>query len=254
MYERIKDIDIYYERCGSGRPVLILHGWGCNTDVMRSVSDYVASVGREAISIDFPGFGKTAAPQDAWSVYDYADATYELIQRLGIQGCDVMGHSFGGRIIIILASRYPELFGRLILVDAAGIRPKRSAGYYARVYVYKLGKLMKRSAALDKLFGISKRQANAGSEDYKALSGVMKQVFVKVVNEDLAPLLKSIRNETLLIWGSEDNETPMYMAKRMERDIADCGLAVINGAGHFSFLDGYGQFCSIIKVFLEDRV
>ncbi len=98
---------------------------------------------------------------------------------------------------------------------------------------------------------LEQRLQNAGSADYRALSKLMKQTFIKVVNEDLTPLLKNINESALLVWGSEDSETPLYMAKTMERLIPDAGLVVFNGAGHFSYLDEFHRFMAVLKSFLE---
>jgi pimeloyl-ACP methyl ester carboxylesterase len=250
MLTEINGININFERIGHGSPVLILHGWGACIETMRPVADYIAAIGYEAVLPDFPGHGKSGQPEEPWGVPEFAELTEKFIRQQKIEGCDVLCHSFGGRVTILLAAGDPKLFNRLILTDAAGIRPKRTLKYYAKIYSYKAGKKLSKIGWLDRLLGFSKRSENAGSAEYRALSGVMRTTFVKVVNLDLAPLLKSIRNETLLVWGSCDRDTPLYMAKRMEREIKNSGLAVIEGAGHFCFLDDYPRFCSIIKAML----
>lgn len=244
---------IHYERSGQGRPVLLLHGWGANTQVMKPIADYLSSIGREAVSLDFPGFGDSPEPPEPWGVDEYAQLVRRFMEEQEIVGADVLAHSYGGRVAILLSSQDPALFSKLVLVDAAGIRPKRSVGYYVRVYSYKLGKKLQKIPWLDRLLGLSEKQKNAGSEDYRAASGVMRATLVKSVNLDLGPQLKQIKNETLLVWGEDDTATPVYMAQRMEREIPNAGLALIPNAGHFSFLDQYARFCSIIKVVLEDR-
>ena len=243
---------LHYERRGEGKPVLLLHGWGANIAAMKPIADCVVQMGYEAISLDFPGFGESKAPKEAWGVPEYAEITREFMEALRIRGCDVICHSFGGRVTILLASEDPTLFRRLILVDAAGIRPKRGLGYYFRTYRYKLGKKLSKIAWADSLLHLSEKQKNAGSEDYRALSGTMRQTFVKVVNLDLAPCLKKIKNETLLIWGELDTATPLSMAERMEKEIKNAGLAVLPGAGHFSYLDQYPRFCAILKALMEE--
>lgn len=246
-------VQLNYERRGEGSPVLLLHGWGANIAAMKPIADCVISLGYEAVSLDFPGFGESPEPKEPWGVAEYAAVTRAFIEEQGIAGCDVICHSFGGRVTILLASEDPSLFHRLILVDAAGVRPKRSLKYYARTYLYKLGKKLKKVGFLDRMLHLSERQRNAGSEDYRALSGTMKGTFVKVVNLDLAQKLRDIQNETLIVWGENDTETPMYMAERMKREIKNSGLAVLPGAGHFSYLDQYPRFCSILKALMEEQ-
>ena len=255
MQTEINGIQIYYERQGGSdkKKVLVLHGWGASVDAVRPIMNQVEFLGYEAIALDFPGMGKSEPPSTPWAVEDYAALTRAFIEKLDIYGCDVICHSFGGRVTIMLASEDENIFSRLILVDAAGIRPKRTLSYYVRTYSYKLGKKLSRVAFLDKLFRISEKQKNAGSADYKALSGVMRATFVKVVNLDLKDRLSRIKNETLLIWGSEDADTPLYMAKQMEKSIKGSGLSVIEGAGHFSYADNYPQFCAILSAMLKQN-
>ena len=244
----IDGTNIYYERQGAGKPVLLLHGWGASTEAMQSIASCVAALGREAISLDFPGFGRSDNPPGPWGVPEYGAFVREFMAALSIQGCDVIAHSFGGRVVIFLASELPALFNRLILVDAAGIKPRRGPRYYFRVYTYKLGKRLQRIPWLDRLLHISQRQKNAGSEEYRQLSGDMRATYVKTVNLDLSPRLSAIENETLLIWGEKDTVTPLWMGKKMEREIKNAGLAIIPGAGHFSYADDYPRFCSILKI------
>lgn len=252
MTAQIDGLTTAYRRTGTGRPVLLLHGWGACMDAMAPIENHLAAIGREAVSFDFPGFGDTDAPKEPWGVPEYAGFTRKFIAFAGIEGCDVICHSFGGRVTVFLAAAEPELFGRLILTDAAGVRPKRGPGYYLRVYSYKTAKALSKAAFLDRLFGFSKRLDRAGSDDYRTLDGVMKATFVKVVNLDLTDKLDMIKNETLLVWGENDTATPLYMAKTMEQRIKNSGLAVIPGAGHFSYLDAPVQYMAIIDVLLKE--
>ena len=91
----------------------------------------------------------------------------------------------------------------------------------------------------------------AGSADYQQLSGVMRQVFVRVVNQDLTPYLPKIQAPSLLIYGADDQDTPVRYGKIMEKKIPNAGLVVLENAGHFSYLDQFPRYISIVKVFLE---
>lgn len=240
-----------YERMGTGKPLLILHGWGSSIGAMAPVAKCAAALGYEAISLAFPGFGGTEEPREAWTVRDYARFTREFIMQQGIAGCDVACHSFGGRVTIMLAAEDPKLFNRLIMIDAAGIKPKRTLKYHIKTLCFKLGKRLAKISFIDKAFGLSQRQKAAGSADYRALkTDVMRKTFVNVVNQDLTSLLDSIKNEALLIWGEKDTATPLEDARIMENKMPNAGLAVISGAGHFSYADNYPQFCAIMKAYL----
>jgi pimeloyl-ACP methyl ester carboxylesterase len=176
----------------------------------------------------------------------------KLLDALGIQRACFVGHSFGGRVSIMLSALHPDRVEKLVLVDSAGIRPKRALKYYFRVYRFKLLKRLfllltpgrDRDEKLDKFY------KKYGSKDYRE-SGSMRQTFVKVVNEDLRGYLHDIKCPTLLVWGEEDMDTPVSHAKIMEKEIPDAGLVVFKGAGHFSYLDRLGDFNIIVSRFFE---
>ncbi len=252
MRIEIGGISINYECIGSGAPVLLLHGWGADIAAMMPIANEVARLGKMAVCVDFPGFGKSDLPPAAWGVREYADTTKALIDKLGIRGCDLVCHSFGGRVTIMLAAEDETLFKRLVLVDAAGIRPKRTIKYYIKTYSYKLAKRLVRIKLVNKAFRLDSKIRSAGSDEYKSLSGVMRETFVKVVNLDLTDKLGKIKNETLIIWGENDTATPLYMGRLMEKKIERAGLAVIKNAGHFSYADDYPRFCSILDIMLMD--
>lgn len=238
----------------AGREVVVLlHGWGGSIQSMRPISQYLAPA-HAVYALDFPGFGASDQPPVAWGVGDYLGLLLEWLDALQIPRATFLGHSFGGRVAIMLAAKYPERVKRLILVDSAGIRPKRTTRYYARTYFYKTAK---RVIALP---GIRRWQPQLrkrllkllGAEDYgNTTPGPMQGTFIRVVNEDLRPLLKQITAPSLLIWGSEDQDTPLSDGKMMEEEIPDAGLVVFQGAGHFSYLDCFPQFCAVISSFLR---
>ena len=76
----------------------------------------------------------------------------------------------------------------------------------------------------------------------------MRGTFVNVVNQDLKEYLKDIRSSSLMIYGENDTDTPVYFGQTMEKLIPDGGLVVLKNAGHFSYLDQFGQFIKIVKV------
>lgn len=250
---RINGVDFAYSTFeGEGAPVVLMHGWGCTRATLASIEKVVLAAGRPVINVDFPGFGQSSEPETIWSVYDYADAFAELLKLEGV-GNDVvlLGHSFGGRVAIIHAASHPV--GKLVLVDAAGVKPHRSLKYYLKVYPFKAQKhllrlLLGRERAEARL---NKLRARAGSSDYAAASPRMRAIMSRVVNEDLCNLMPQISAPTLLIWGENDTATPLADARKMERLIPDAGLVSFAGCGHYSFLENPGQFAAVLTSFLK---
>lgn len=249
----IKGCKIAYDYTpGEGALVVLMHGWGCRASTLESVAKTVRELGRPVINVDFPGFGDSTEPDDIWGVEQYTEAMEQLL-RLENVGSDavLLGHSFGGRVGIVYASRNP--LGKLILVDAAGVKPKRTFKYYLKVYTFKAKKQLlklvlgkqKAEKYLDRL------RAKAGSSDYRNSTPKMRAIMSRVVNEDLCHLMPQIKVPTLLVWGSADTATPISDAKKMERLIPGAGLVEFEGAGHYSFLDRPGQFAAVLKSFLN---
>lgn len=234
MTAEISGTQINYYRMAGSFPMLLLHGWGCDGNIFRKSADYFNRLGADVIVPDFPGFG-ASGPAEGFDVYSYAKRIRGLIAKLGIPPPIILGHSFGGRIGVILASE--GLADKLILVDAAGLKPRLSIAKRLRISAYK--RAARSGKPLDKF----------GSEDYRALSEGMKSVFVRVVNRDLSAEAKKIVCPTLLVWGRNDRETPLYMAKRYKKLIKNSRLKVLDG-GHYSFLDSASEFAAATSEFI----
>lgn len=249
----IDNITINYEQEGEGKDVLLLHGWGASLQTMRPITDALKDKFK-ITAIDFPGFGKSSEPPDYFGVAEFTDITYKLIEKLGFDRPNIICHSFGGRVSILLAAGHPELIDKIVFTNSAGIRKKRTLAYYCKIYSYKIAKRVVKFKCIKSLlrlvgFDVEKHIKNAGSQDYKALSHAMKKIFIKVVNQDLKSYLKNIKSPSLLIWGENDKETPVCFGKIMEKEIPDAGLVVLNGAGHYSYLDDLPRYIKIVRTF-----
>ncbi len=250
----IDGININYRDEGSGDVILLLHGWGSNIELFNGIFDLLTPKFR-VVALDMPGFGKSEEPKEVWGVDDYLDFVIKFIEKLGLKEFDVLGHSFGGRVIIKMVNREDLSFkvSKIILVDSAGIMPKRTFTYHVKVKSYKAVKSVLGCGPVRKVFpnALEKYKKGKGSADYNAASDIMKGCLVKVVNEDLTYLLKDIKQETLLIWGENDEATPLSDGQMMEKLIPESGLAVIKNAGHYSFLEQKYTFDKILSSFYK---
>jgi len=234
---------------GEGPPVVVLHGWGASIETVASIVSGLAPVA-EVHALDLPGFGRSDPPPLPWGVEDYSAFLARFLDELGIERAALIGHSNGGRVAISLAVTQPQRVGRIVLVDSAGIRPKRGFTYYRKVG---LAKVAKHAARLLGAPGRRLQQTLVGrsaSADYAAASPTMRPTFVRLVNADLRDLMPKISSPTLLIWGERDTATPLSDARIMERLIPDAGLVVFQGAGHYSYLDEPHRFATIVRNFL----
>ena len=246
----IEDIKLCYEVQGEGEPVLILHGWGCSKDTVQSITEHISKTHR-AYALDMPGFGETPPPNEVFGIEQYTQVVEKFCRKLNIENPILIGHSFGGRISILFSSRNQT--NKVMLVDAAGIVPKRTLKYHIKVRSYKIYKKLlplfvgKQEAERR----IEERRNRSGSADYRAAQGIMRTVFVKIVNEDLKYVMPKIKAPTLMIWGELDTATPLSDARTMEKLIKGSGVAVMKGCGHYSFLDNPRQFFAIVDAFLN---
>lgn len=237
----INNIKINYVVKGnSDKKILLLHGWGSNIKLFNNMIEHL-SHDNTVYALDMPGFGDSQLIDTAWNVDNYVDFIIDFIKVMKIDKLSILGHSFGGRVIIKLSNRenLPFELSKLILVDSAGILPKKSDKLSFKTRIYKSCKVLLSNKIISSMFpnALENLKKKFGSEDYKNAVPVMRDTLVKVVNEDLQPLLKNIKQPTLLIWGDKDEQTPFEDAKIMEELIPNSGIVKVEGAGHYSFLE-----------------
>lgn len=240
MTINIRNININYIQYGSGSDVVLLHGWGQNIAMMKPIGDRLQKNHRITI-LDFPGFGESEEPKTALTVYDYCEILEELLKKLKVKKPVIMGHSFGGRIAIIYASR--NEVEKVVLFGSPCIRKEVKPSLKLRML-----KSLKKIPGINKLEGFAKN--HMGSRDYKNASEVMKKILVNVVNEDLSECAKKINVPTLLIWGDRDTEAPIEDAKELEKIIPDAGLIVLPNSTHYAYLENLPQVINILNNFL----
>jgi pimeloyl-ACP methyl ester carboxylesterase len=202
---------------------------------------------RTVYAPDFPGFGQSPKPRDVWGTEDYAEMVKAFMEKCGIASADILAHSFGARVALVLAKKHPATVEKLVLTGAAGLRIKKSVPFYKRA-ISKAGKAAG-------YFGPpgawlkQKLYAKIASADYLN-AGEMRPIFVKVVNEDLAGILGDINRPTLLVWGADDRDTTLEAGRMMNEGIKNSRMVVLEGAGHYAFLDQPERFYADIKEFL----
>ena len=237
---------------GEGKDIIILHGWGANIMTILPIVNILKDKFK-VHALDLPGFGESEEPRKPLDSFEYANIVKGYMDKMKIEKVILIGHSFGGKLSIILGNKYPERIEKIVLVNSAGLIPKRGPKYYIKVYSFKAMRYVYKNMffCLKDEIKLEKFYKRFGSTDYKESSGVMRKILVTVVNENLLDLLGDIKAPTLLIWGDEDRSTPLYMGKIMENKIKDSGLVILEGTGHYSYLDDYQKFTLILRNFLK---
>lgn len=250
MFVTINGTKVHYEIEGSGeKKILLLHGWGGGKDSFRPLildlyTQYTFLVP------EMPGHGESGEPPYPWSVTEYADTCEKLLEQTGFAGCGVIAHSFGARIAILLASRRPELFGRMLLTGAAGLKDREPEKRSAKAQVFGVLKKAAESRLVPQKLQDALHETAVkmfGSADYAAASPVMRSTLKLVIGQDLRDRLPAIHSPVFLFWGENDTATPIWMAHVMEKEIPDAALTVVPGCDHFAYLQRHEQFTAIAQ-------
>ncbi len=252
MVVTIDGIDINYVDEGAGQPVLLLHGWGSENSVFTGIINTLKNRCR-LVAPDFPGCGKSGIMSEPWDIERYADFTLKFMAAVNLDNPIMMGHSHGGRVTLYMVAKHLTYPPKIVLLDAAGIVPKKTFKQKAKVRSFKIVKgaltlpvIKNFSAPL-----LEKARRHYGSADYNAAPEVLRKTLVSLVNTDLRDILPEIGCPSLLIWGENDTATPLADAKLIESLIPDAGLCIIKGTGHYSFVERPFEAHAILNSFIK---
>ena len=252
MTVNIDGLNIEYITEGEGQPVLLLHGWGSSFDVYRGIINTLKNRCR-LFAVNFPGCGESDTMDTPWSLDDYCHFVLKFMAAVGISDPILIGHSHGGRVILKMAADGMVNPPKIVLLDSAGLIPKKSTKQKLRAKSFKA---IKRVLSLPVIKNhseplLDKARKHYGSADYNAAPEVLRKTLVSLVNTDLRDIIHNIKCPTLLIWGENDTATPLSDAKIIESLIPDSGLCVIKGTGHYSFCEQPYQAHAILNSFIK---
>ena len=235
------DGTIFGEVWGESPPdILALHGWG------RRGADFSAVLeGFNAIAPDLPGFGASPAPPTPMGAEGYAEMITPLLREFDRPPL-VLGHSFGGRVGLCLAADSPADVAGLVLTGVPLIRlhpvARPGPGYRAIRFLNRIGIVSDQRMEAER--------KSRGSADYRAVSGVMRDILVTVVNESYEDQLARVKTPISLVWGGDDAEVPVAVARAAVEILEDHGgeakLIVVDGAGHHTPRDAVSELRKVI--------
>ncbi len=204
----IKGLKINYKTLGGGKPLLILHGWGSKSDNWQKVGEMLAEKNMKVIIPDLPGFGQSDKPSTAWNLDDYCDFVEELVKILNLDKFYLLGHSFGGALTVKCGLKFPEKIDKLFLVSAACFRKKSLKNKLFRF--------------ISKFFNIKPfflRKLFYRKSDYLSVEGIMKEIYLKIIKQDLSDILSKVQIPTVIIWGEKDDVTPIKQGRLIKEKI-----------------------------------
>ncbi len=245
---RINGIKTRERIIGDGAPVLMAHGWGANIDLLQPLALRLSRLGYQCFMLDLPGFGQSAEPPVAFTIFDYASFCLAYLDHRGLPAVRYFGHSMGGRIGLILGSEYADRIETMVLSNCAGIKVLPAAHKRLRLRIYQnlragLHAIGAKSVAEQLRAVYNKRYASA---DFQSASLVMRATLINVVNQDLLAYAERVSVPSILIWGDEDEETPLWMGQKLEQAIPDAALIILETAGHYAYLDFPDKSASIM--------
>ena len=241
---------LHYRASGNGPSQIIWgHGWGVDHKTLMSLAHQFDQDNTNYV-VDLPGFGQTPPPPQHWGTEQYADFIAQWLKSLPPQPRFWVGHSFSAKVGMALAARHPTLVQGLFLIGAAGLKRKRTLWQHlvikTKIYSFKTLKFAIKSGLVSETI-----KDRFGSADYRQ-AGTMRQVFVRIVNEDLATTVPKIKCPVTLVYGSDDNETPYEIGERLSTLIPNASLVVLDGLDHYSILtDGHHQITNLLNGFIN---
>lgn len=221
--------------------IYIIHGWTKSLDKWENAIRVLKSEGFEGILLKVPGL--TSPIDRVWNIDDYVNWLKNELKSE--DKVILLGHSNGGRISIAFAKSYPQKIEKLILVDSAGvfnnnlgIRVKRLSFGIAAKY----GKKITSSVLMRKLL-----YKIARAKDYDEADNLIKKTLINLWESDKDRMYEDINIPVSIIWGQNDNVTPLSNARVLNKAIKNSKLLIIPGAKHSpQFTDTY-KFVDTLK-------
>lgn len=232
--------------------LIILPGWGGNEQTWTKFTD-IAEKKVDTYVIDLPCFGSEPCPTRVWGVEDYAEFVKNKIKNITNEPIILLGHSFGGQVATYFTVYNPDMVEKLILSGAAIFRPAKLIKRTIYNKIAKLGKLIFKLPILKKYSVQSRRLIYriANSPDYSHTDGVKKEIFKKVIRQDLVKILPQIKIPTLVAWGTKDSYVPLKKGKKIAKLIPNAKLKIFKKGKHGLHLQMPKELFNVIYDFIN---
>ena len=265
--------DVVYRRAGSGEAVVLVHGLAGSSRAWKDVMPALART-HDVIAPDLLGHGESAKPLGDYSLGAHASGLRDLMVTLGIPSATLVGHSFGGGVVMQVAYQHPELCDRMVLVDSGGLGRDVS-------WLLRLGTLPFAEYAMPLVFsrwvadrgtdisrhlhrrGVRSSRLGEVWRSYSSLAGTdNRKAFVRTIRtvidtsgqtvSALDRLYLASHVPTLIMWGEDDRIIPVSHAHVAHDAIEGSRLRILPGVGHFPQTEVPDQFVSELLEFLAE--
>lgn len=214
--------------------IIILHGWKLSTEKYQKLQINLSKKGYKVFIPDLPGFGKRVNINKIYTLDDYVNFVLRYIKKNNIHLPVLLGHSFGGRISLVVGAKYPSLIKSLVLTGVPGYLPSSKLKVKFFYYLAKIGQVIFYIWPLSIFADLARKilYRGAGAFDYYHTSGYLRETFKKIIRTDLTSYIKMIKIPTILVWGEQDVTTPVWIAQKMHTNIKNSKLVIVKGEGH----------------------
>jgi pimeloyl-ACP methyl ester carboxylesterase len=214
--------------------IVILHGWSLSGERFSPLAEQLKKCGYRVLNPSLPGFGDSEPLTHPLVLSDYADFLNSYLEKEKSEKVIILGHSFGGRVALLFAAKYPDKVEALILTGTPGFSSLPWYRFWFFVAMAKMGKLIfsipfllpAQDAVRSFYYYI------VGARDYTRANSIMRQTFKNVVSQELETSMKMISCSCLLLWGHQDQLVPLFIAKKMHKTIVHSELVTIPFTDH----------------------
>ncbi len=238
-----------YEVAGTGRAVVLLHGWGDSLTTFQALAKELSPT-YQVIVLDLPGFGQSQAPPEAWGLTEYAQFVSDFLKKIDIHSYAVVGHSNGGAIALRGLAQGTLQADKLVLLASSGIRGTYKGRALALRLVVKFGKLLASPLPARVKHRLRRKVYQTAGSDM-LVAEHLQDTFKRIVTDDVRADAANLQLPTLLIYGSQDTATPVKFGQQLSEKIKGSRLEIVPDAGHFVHHDGAAQVTTLVKDFLK---
>ncbi|MFA6082011.1 MAG: alpha/beta hydrolase [Patescibacteria group bacterium] len=236
-----------YSKTGKGPDLILLHGWRNDRSIFDNIVPELAK-NFTCWTIDLPGFGSNPRPKTSWDIKQYANYVNRFIDEHNIKSPSIVGHSFGGRVAIVLATLNSDI-KKVVLYATPGVRqPLPRFTSMAQAMYRSLGRT---TNILNKTMLMRRIRKSVQSEDYRQAQE-LKDIFISTINFDLAPYMEKLNQTVLLVWGEDDHVVPVKIAQSMQQIIPHSDIKIIPKGSHTAHLENPRLFCGLIRKYIND--
>ncbi len=246
----VQNLATEYMDEGKGGTMLFLHGWQHTLRSFDAITPFLAE-GYRVVRLDLPGFGGTDLSRGDWNLGRYVSFVADFVKKMGLDLYALVGHSFGGRIVVAGTARNVFRSKKIVLIDSSGLERRKHLQLLFWKILAKVGKIFIYTTPLFfwRRYLKMKLYDLIGSRDYPN-AGILKKAFLAIIKENLSEDAKKISVPTLIIWGENDRTTPISEGQKFARLIKNSKLEILMGCGHFVHQEKPKEVAELVKKFL----